>query len=262
MLDFSSIFSQLAPPFIFLIIMTLIIGFLKSAYFKGKIGETLIDITNNLRLDKSIYKSLSNVTIKLNDGSTTQIDHIIVSKFGIFVIETKNMKGWIFGSEHQKRWTQNIYGKKHTFQNPLHQNYRHIKAIKELLNMSSNIYSIVSFVGECKFKTTMPNNIFIGGAYINYIKSFKYTCFTTSKVKEIIDTFENRTLPKSRATDKAHISSLKKNYSASESLFVNDYKITCKRCGNIMVERVNKKTKEKFLGCSNYPRCKNTEKID
>ena len=141
---------------------------------KGEIGENFVNI-NNMKLDDNIYKKLSNITLRLKDGSTTQIDHIIISSYGIFVIETKNMKGWIYGTEHQKRWTQNIYGKKYSFQNPLLQNYRHIKALEEVLNIKYNLFSIVVFVGNSQFKTLVPKNIFKGSNYISYIKRFKDT---------------------------------------------------------------------------------------
>ena len=242
--------------FLLLIIITIVIDFFKSPYFKGKAGETLVNLTNNIRLDKSIYSSLTDVTIKLNDNSTTQIDHIIISKFGIFVIETKNMKGWIFGSKEQKKWTQNIYGKKHTFQNPLHQNYRHTKAIEEVLNFNENVHSVVTFIGECTFKTDMPHNVFIGGKYINYIKSFRTPIFTTLKVKEIISLLENKSLNKTRSTNNSHISSLKNRHSET---YLKDPKITCKKCSSAMIKRSNKKTGKKFLGCSKYPKCRNTE---
>jgi hypothetical protein len=49
-------------------------------------------------LDSEIYHSINNVTIPTANG-TTLIDHIIVSKYGIFVVETKNIKGWIYDDE-------------------------------------------------------------------------------------------------------------------------------------------------------------------
>lgn len=73
---------------------------------KGKIGESIVNTSNKLLLDKEVYIPIKNITLQLSDSSTTQIDHILVSKYGIFVIETKNMKGWIFGGEQQKQWTQ------------------------------------------------------------------------------------------------------------------------------------------------------------
>ncbi len=64
------------------------------ANFKGWIGETQGAIAHALLLDGKVYRSINNVTIPTASG-TTQTDHVIVSPFGIFVVEAKNMKGWI-----------------------------------------------------------------------------------------------------------------------------------------------------------------------
>ena len=93
---------------IIFIFIVLIFIFIKTPFGKGLIGEGLVNITINFRLDRQEYHLFKNVTLPTEKG-TTQIDHIIVSKYGIFVIETKNMKGWIFGDIHQKTWTQKIY---------------------------------------------------------------------------------------------------------------------------------------------------------
>ena len=96
---------------------------------KGYIGEKIVE--RELKKLPEDYKILNNILIKNNDRSS-QIDHIVVSKFGVFVIETKMYKGWIYGKEKQRRWIQNLYGKKYYFQNPLHQNYGHIQNLKEI----------------------------------------------------------------------------------------------------------------------------------
>lgn len=100
-------------------------------------------------LNKQVYRALKNVTIATSNG-TTQIDHVIVSKYGVFVIETKNFQGWIFGAENQAQWTQSLPGgRKFRFQNPLHQNYRHIKALSDFLGLSENhFHSVVMFWGR------------------------------------------------------------------------------------------------------------------
>ena len=97
------------------------------------IGEVLVRkaLTNNL--PKESWHLLNNVTLKIDNG-TTQIDHVLVSRLGVFVIETKHYKGWIFGDEKSREWTQVIWGRKYRFQNPLHQNYRHLKAVQALLD--------------------------------------------------------------------------------------------------------------------------------
>ncbi|MCD8476978.1 MAG: NERD domain-containing protein [Sulfurospirillum sp.] len=65
----------------------------RTPWMKGKIGELTINVATSLYLNKEEYTNIKNITLQLNDGSTTQIDHIIVSRYGVFVIETKNMKG-------------------------------------------------------------------------------------------------------------------------------------------------------------------------
>ena len=259
MLDFTSIFSQLIEPFLLLFLFVIVISFFKTAKFKGVFGEFLVNANSKLRLDSSIYKRLSDVTLCLKDGTTTQIDHIVFSRFGIFVIETKNMKGWIFGSEHQKRWTQNIYGKKNSFQNPLLQNYRHIKALEEVLKIDRGLYSIVTFVGESTFKTAMPSNVFNGGKYIGYIESFQERIFSESELIRMLEVLEHKSMVRGRVTDKKHVDSLKRASVGSKKLYKQDPKIICSRCSSVMVERVNKRNGEHFLGCSSYPRCRNTE---
>lgn len=90
-----------------LMIFTAIIKLFKPKT-KGDIGEKIVE--RELKKLPEDYKILNNILIKNNDRSS-QIDHIIVSKFGVFVIETKMYKGWIYGKEKQRRWIQNLYGK-------------------------------------------------------------------------------------------------------------------------------------------------------
>ena len=69
-----------------------------SNLFKGWAGEAMGAVAHWALLDKSIYFPLNNLTLPTKNG-TTQIDHVIVSRHGIFVIESKNIDGWIFGDE-------------------------------------------------------------------------------------------------------------------------------------------------------------------
>ena len=92
------------------------------SFLKGALGELMGSAAGSPLLNKQVYRALKNVTIATSNG-TTQIDHVIVSKYGVFVIETKNFQGWIFGAENQAQWTQSLPGgRKFRFQNPLHQN--------------------------------------------------------------------------------------------------------------------------------------------
>lgn len=78
------------------------------------------------------------MTLPTPDG-TTQVDHVIVSRFGVFVIETKNHKGWVFGEERSRKWAQVIYRNKYQFLNPLRQNYKHLKAVQEVTGLKNGL---------------------------------------------------------------------------------------------------------------------------
>ena len=145
-----------------------VLYFLKSLWFKGFAGEMMVHISAKIHLDKDRYHVLRNVTLPTADG-TTQIDHIIVSEYGVFVIETKNMKGWIFGGASQRQWTQKIFKYTKKFQNPLHQNYKHVETLKSILELTDRqIFSVVLFVGSNTFKTEMPENVINGPGLIRY----------------------------------------------------------------------------------------------
>lgn len=162
---------QLISNIGFIFVILILILFLKSSFFKGYAGEWVINSLIKRKLDPEMYHLFKDVTLSTGEG-TTQIDHIIVSIYGVFVIETKNMKGWIFGNAKQSTWTQTIYKHKSKFQNPLHQNYKHIKTVQSLLSADDNqLHSLVVFVGDAKFKTDMPDNIVYANGFINFIKS-------------------------------------------------------------------------------------------
>jgi hypothetical protein len=98
---------------------------------------------------------------------------------------TKNMKGWIFGSEDYERWTQTFGKKKYSFQNPLRQNYRHTKCLSEYLGLDHKLFhSVVWFIGDCTFKTEMPPNVLASGL-VPYLREFTGCCLTESQVTDI-----------------------------------------------------------------------------
>ena len=85
----------------------------RSAKYKGQIGEKCV--SSILSTLPSNYYLFNNIYLQ-NGTHSTQIDHVIVSPYGIFVIETKNYKGWIYGTKHGEYWTQNIYGVRYSLQ--------------------------------------------------------------------------------------------------------------------------------------------------
>ncbi len=254
MINYTDVISNVLNFWYFIPII-LILMFFKMPMGRGIMGEFLVNLAINIKLDKKKYHLLKNVTLPTEEG-TTQIDHIIVSQYGIFVIETKNMKGWIFGDEHQKTWTQKIYKHSSKFQNPLHQNYKHTKTIESLLELEADkIFSIVTFVGESTFKTKMPKNVTKGGEFISFINSKTDKIFSEKEVHKIISMIENGQLLKTRKTNKEHITHVKKIFREKENTRI------CPKCGNTMILRVSNQgvnKGNKFYGCSSYPKCKYT----
>lgn len=152
---------------------------------KGWTGELKTKVSQTLFLDLKEYHIFNNVLLKASHG-TTQIDHIIVSKYGVFVIETKNKNGWIYGKRDEDNWTQTFNKNcKYTFQNPLRQNYLHTKSLAELLRIDHNlIYSVIVFMGKCQFKTVMPENV-LNNNLTPYIKSKKLVLLHDDAVERI-----------------------------------------------------------------------------
>ena len=237
----------------YLVPIILIVAFLRSSVGKGIIGEFLVNTSSKIKLDKDKYHLIKNVTLPTEDG-TTQIDHIIVSEYGIFVVETKNMKGWILGDEKQRYWTQKIYKNTNKFQNPLHQNYKHIKTIQNALGIDQDkIFSVIVFAGDSEFKTKMPENVRQGIGYIDYIKSKTKKILSKDEVAKIISQIESGRLSKSFKTHREHVKHVKD--------IIDKKSKQCPRCGSELVLRTAKKGNNagsQFYGCSNYPKCRYT----
>jgi hypothetical protein len=220
---------------------------------RGWFGEKKTTFKMWLSLNKEVYRRFHNVIVPAING-TTQIDHILVSPFGLFIVETKNKKGWIFGSGDQAKWTQSIYGKKYSFQNPLRQTFRQKKVLAEFLGIrESVIHTVIFFVGDCKFKTRLPDNV-IRSRLGRYIKKFKEPILSSEEIDRIIGNLEKH-VSESSTTNREHVRSLRKRHSSTT---------VCPQCGSNLVERIAKKgpnAGSKFLGCENYPRCRFTRNV-
>lgn len=118
--------------------------------FKGWIGEKKTAFRLWLWLSSKKYQTYHNIILPSKSG-TTQIDHIVVSQFGIFIIETKNKKGWIFASADNSTWTQVIYKTKYSFQNPLKQTYRQKKILAEVLDLREKHIHDIAFIRRQKY---------------------------------------------------------------------------------------------------------------
>ena len=159
------------------------------------------------------FHLLNHITLKLKDG-TTQIDHILVSRFGVFVIETKDYKGWIFANATHANWTQVVFGRKYQFQNPLFQNMRHMQAVTELLDFLPKevIKPLVVFVGQAEFKTEMPKGVFKLKEMTDHLKSQTDEVMTLNRMQFCVGRLETARLAVTGQTDLEHVESLQRRH--------------------------------------------------
>ncbi|MHA2863544.1 NERD domain-containing protein [Vibrio harveyi] len=236
----------------YLVPLLLIVSVFKSRWLKGAFGEFLVNRLLS-KLPESDYTLIKDVTLPTGDG-TTQVDHIVVSKYGIFVVETKNMKGWIFGSARQKQWTQKIYRHSSKFQNPLHQNYKHIKALETLLGCSEeHLHSVIVFIGDSTFKTEMPPNVTYARGSIRYIQQFNEVVFSDKDYARLTESINQIKLKRGVITDLKHRKHVKEVVTSKAS------SNQCPRCGSEMVLRETKRGEnigKQFWGCSTFPKCR------
>ncbi len=221
--------------------------------FKGWFGEVKSSFKMWLSLDSNIYHKFHNLIVPFLNGSS-QIDHVIVSKYGVFIVETKNKKGWIFGSEFEPVWTQTIYQSKFKFQNPLRQTYRQKKVLANFLQIpESAIIDVVYFIGDCSFRTPMPPNV-INAGLSSFIKSHRELLLTDQEMDKSLYLLK-QLKQNSNITNRNHIKSLNDRYNSDT---------VCPKCGSALVERTARQghtSGTKFLGCSSYPKCRFTKAI-
>jgi hypothetical protein len=213
----------LIPAFVYPVV-TLVVGFALGYWQRHDVdkrnarsfqnsGEALLTQTLTKHFNTEDYHLLNHITLKHGD-LTTQIDHILVSRFGVFVIETKDYTGWIFGNANHETWTQATYRDKFKFQNPIHQNYLHVKAVEQLLNFvpSSAIHSVVVFVGDAEFKTDIPAGVFTLPQLVEYLKGCTEEVLSLNRVQFCVGRLEAARLQVSQQTDLDHVQALRRRY--------------------------------------------------
>lgn len=142
---------------IVLMVISIVIQLLRPV-LKGRICERII-LKTLTKLPKDQYKVIDKVMLKTGKGMV-QIDYIVVSIYGIFVIEMKNYKGLITGSENGKQWTESMNGKRSSFSNPIIQNYNHMKALKKSLNLPTNYFiPLVVFLTKAEIRVSIEKSV-------------------------------------------------------------------------------------------------------
>ena len=244
--------SLINPTNIIIFILLILVTFFYKK-IRGFMGEFWVK-QELKKLPKDKYIILNDIMIKSSKG-THQIDHIIISKYGIFVVEMKNYYGLITGEEHQNKWTQHLGKNKYYFNNPIHQNYGHIKALEELLNLSEDKFiSIICISNQTKLKVKAKNVTQLD--FVNdLIKSYNNEIIIEdlSKIKNKVE--QNNITDKE--IKKSHIKNIKNTVKENNDKEKN---MICPKCGGKLVERNGKYGN--FIGCSNFPNCKYTKNIN
>jgi hypothetical protein len=172
---------------------------------RKNIGEAILADIINRQFNRP-HLLLNNVTLP-TAGGTTQIDHVLVADTGIFVIETKHYTGWIFGNPQERQWTQSIYQKKSRFQNPLHQNYGHIKTLQSIFDLPEDqFHSVVVFTGNAEFKTNLGPNVIQLTSLIPFLTETRPTVFDERKMAYVVGRIEMKRERRSLETDEYHLS--------------------------------------------------------
>lgn len=159
----------------FIILLIFAILFLKNNFsrFVGAMGENYVKKELS-QLDSTRYGVLHDVMIETEPGKTSQIDHVIVSQFGIFVIETKNYAGLIFGKEKDSNWTYVKHRSKYRFLNPILQNQGHMKALHQVLNIPMEVMiSVIVFSRESELKIETETPVIYIGELVKHVQSYR-----------------------------------------------------------------------------------------
>jgi len=250
----------------------------------GKYGEYLI--YRNLRqFEEDGAKFLFNVYVPKDDGGFSEIDVLMICPKGLFVFESKNYSGWIFGNETQKNWYQTLpVGKgrksqKEVFYNPILQNKAHIKHLRTFLEKEIPAHSVIVFSERCTLKNVETNTLVIHRNEVS--NAVTHTCREVDiclSENEILEIY-NKLYPYTQLDEKTkalHIAQINGEDIPSEHENIpnatpsttkessSPLSNPCPRCGGMLVVRTANRganAGKQFYGCSNYPKCRYIKNI-
>jgi hypothetical protein len=260
---------QFLTPLIIILIVVLFVylAWYNSAKQKGKRGEIRVSAILSQLSDE--YTILNDLVFRTEKG-TTQIDHLVVSKYGIFTIETKNYRGEIYGDDNRKEWTQLIvtevtyakkwwktytYVTKNRFYNPVKQSVGHAFRIKELLSVFPHvkIVPIVVFTGDAILSyVESKNHVVYEENLLDVIDGYKTTYLTDNDVQAVLAILTGNNI-RETVSDRQHVKNLR---TAAREVNATINSGICPKCGGHLIGRNGKYGT--FYGCSNYPKCRFT----
>ncbi len=239
----------------------------------GKHGEKLTERELKwVQLFGRKGKVLRNVYLPKDNGETSEVDVIFITQKGIFVFESKNYSGWIFGDENSRNWTSMLPNKqKNQFYNPIMQNRTHLKWMRSFVGEDIPLFSIIVFSERCELKkvTVISEDIRVikrdrTYATVRDIWDKNPDSVPDEKINELYEKLKELT-DVDKAVKAAHIENIEKKYKKSEAVLKDDNTTSeneeriCPRCGSALVLRTASKGEhagERFWGCSSFPKCR------
>lgn len=220
----------------------------KGAYAEEKVARRLARLPEEYHVFNDVYIR--------NGNRSVQIDHVVISKYGIFVIETKNYQGWVYGSANAEHWTQNIYGHKNQLYNPTRQNSSHVGALCNLFRITRDkTIPIIVFAGSATVRCSADCYVIYLNQLRRVIDSHKGIQFTDEQVLQMIEKL-SAALITEKNHKREHVREVRQQIAEKERLEANGI---CPRCHGQLV--IRKGRYGQFIGCSNYPNCKYTTRI-
>lgn len=243
------------------------------AEYKGERGEHKASKAADKALAGHNVISMCDVYLPWPDGRTAQIDQIIIADSGIYVLEVKNYKGWIFGNERNQYWTQvlttGIRGEsiKNRLYNPIKQNATHISCIRRnIRDYTVPIHSVIVFSNESEFKDV---TYYSSDIYVVYQSRLKSTLRDIdAQYKGILSDEDIERISAKLAMDASSADKgnhVQKVHASQDIRRDREARGVCPRCGANLVERTAKSgpnAGSRFLGCSRYPECRYTRNIE
>lgn len=250
----------------------------------GRRGEKLTERELNLvKLFGRNGKVLRNVYIPKENGETSEIDVLFITQKGIFVFESKNYSGWVFGDEKAAYWTVMLPNKeKNKLYNPIKQNRTHIKWLGNYLQMDIPLYSIIVFSERCELKKVSVESPDIHVikrdrvyATVRSIWDVSQDVMDEEKVLKVYEDLRRLTNV-DEAVKQAHIDDINRKYKKEEPVPqkeeskeempapVPENPLLCPRCGGKLLLRTAKKganAGNSFYGCESFPKCRYVQNI-
>lgn len=157
---------------------------------QGRGSRSVVIAKLNLALDDSEYTVLNDVIVNHNDKKA-EIDHLIVSKYGIFLISRNEMGGIISGPVHRASWMQTTWNFgiiKKLFDNPIKKNNHGIQVLGSLLSLGDRMFfhNIILFVAWVKFTDDLPDFVISLSKLIPFIKAKHQPVLTNSQRQAIV----------------------------------------------------------------------------